>query len=477
MDLNNLISKIECLYIGEGGNNPVSEIKEDSRKVKKGDIFITHAGIHMHAKESEKNGASAIITPHFIRNISKNQIIGDTNKLKKEVIKNLYSEELKDIKVIGITGTDGKTTTSLLTNSILNECSKSASIGTLGIHGENINTKTTLTTPVSSDLANSLRKLREKKYKYAVVECSSHGLFQDRVDPIRLHAAAMNRVTRDHLDFHGNKNYYFKAKSLIFSKLDNFSPAIINSSSPWLEKLQKEYPGLRWITWGKQHGDIVGRIISKNINESIINLNLPDRKNIEIKTSLFGDFQIENILAATSISYGLGLSEEDIVSGIENLKNIPGRMEKIKTKNKNVFIDYAHTPNAIKNSIKTLKTICKGKVFAVFGCGGDRDKGKRTQMARAGLNADKLFITSDNPRTENPTSIIKDMLSGIGEKVKEIEIETNRKEAIKNAIFSATEEDFVLIAGKGHEDYQLIGEKALPHNDSLFAKEVLSSCV
>ncbi len=475
MKINKLVSKIECLYIGND-NVPVSKIQEDSRKVKKGDLFITYAGVRAHAIESEKKGASAIITPHLINNISTNQIIGDTAKLKKEIIKKLYAHELQNIKVVGITGTDGKTTTSMLTNSIINQSQKSACIGTLGIQRNNLNIKTNLTTPVSSDLANSLKKLQIAKYKYAVVECSSHGLFQDRLSPISLHAAAMNRVTRDHLDFHGNQNYYLKAKSLIFSKLNDSSPAIINSSCPCLEKLQKQYPKLQWITWGKERGDIVGKIVSKTVNESIIEVNLPNRRNVEIKTNLVGDFQIENILASICLSYGLGISEEDIVSGIRKLKKIPGRMEKLNTEKRNVFIDYAHTPNAIKSSIKALKAVCKGKVFAVFGCGGDRDKGKRAQMAKAGLDADKLFITSDNPRTEDPSLIIKDMLSGIGKKIKEVEIETNRRKAITTAIQLAKKEDIVLIAGKGHEDYQVIGKKSIPHNDSLYAKEVLSTC-
>ncbi len=475
MKISKLVSKIECLYIGKN-NNPVFKVKEDSRKIERGDIFITHAGARTHAIESEKKGASVIVTPCFIKNISTSQIIGDTSKLKKDIIQNLYVDELENIKVVGITGTDGKTTTSMLTNNIINESNKSACIGTLGIQGSQINIKTSLTTPVSSDLANSLKKLRMNNHQYAVVECSSHGLFQDRIDPIKLHAAAMNRVTRDHLDFHGNENYYFKAKSLIFSKLDDFSPAIINSSCPSLQKLQKKYPKLQWITWGRENADIVGRIVSKTVNKSVIEINLPNRRNLEIKTNLVGDFQIENILASICLSYGLGISEEDMVSGIKKLKNVPGRMEKINTEKRNVFIDYAHTPNAIKKSIKTLKTICKGKIFAVFGCGGDRDKGKRAQMAKAGLEADRLFITSDNPRTEDPKSIIKDMLSGIGNKVKELEVEIDRKKAIKNAIQSAKKEDIVLIAGKGHEDYQLIGEKTIPHNDSLFAKEVLSTC-
>ncbi len=474
MNVKELISTIDCLYKGDL-DSQISKIKEDSKKVQKKDIFITHAGVRAHAIEAQRKGASTVLTPIFLKNLKVNQIIGDTAKLKKDLMKKVYKEAMNNMKIIGITGTDGKTTTSLLTNSIINESKRSASIGTLGVRGNDIDIKTQLTTPQASDLLNTLNKLYQKKYKYAILECSSHGLFQDRIDPIKLEAAAINRVTRDHLDFHGNQKYYFKAKSLIFSKLNDGSPAIINSSSPWLEALQKKYPKLNWITWGKEKGDVVGRIISKTLTRSIIQINLPERKNIEVETSLVGDFQIENILASISLCHSLGFSESEIINGIYKLKNVPGRMQKIKNEKTNVFIDYAHTPNAIKNSIKSLKTICKGRVFAVFGCGGDRDKGKRPEMMKAGMNADKLFITSDNPRTENPDSIIKDMLSQC-KQPKGIEIEKNRKKAIKNAIQSAKKDDVVLIAGKGHEEYQIIGKTKKPHNDLLFAKEVLASC-
>ena len=474
MQIQKLISTIDCLYQGDL-NSQVSKIKEDSRKVQKRDIFITHAGVRAHAIEAQQRGASAILSPVFFRDLRVNQIIGDTARSKKDLIKNLYKETIKNIKIIGITGTDGKTTTSMLTNSIINESKKSASIGTLGVKGNDINIKTQLTTPQTSDLLNTLNKLYEKKYEYAVIECSSHGLFQDRIDPIKLKAAAINRVTRDHLDFHGNQKYYFKAKSLIFSKLNNGSPAIINSSSPWLEALQKKYPKLNWITWGREKGDVVGKVVSKTLTKSIIQINLPERKNIEVETNLVGDFQIENILTSISLCYSLGFSESEMVNGIYGLKNIPGRMQKIKNEKTNVFIDYAHTPNAIKNSIQSLKKICKGRVFAVFGCGGDRDKGKRPEMMKAGMNADKLFITSDNPRTENPDSIIKDMLKNY-KHAKRIEVEKDRKKAIASAIQSAKKDDVVLIAGKGHEEHQIIGEVKKPHNDLLFAKEVLASC-
>ena len=202
MQIQKLISTIDCLYQGDL-NSQVSKIKEDSRKVQKRDIFITHAGVRAHAIEAQQRGASAILSPVFFRDLRVNQIIGDTARSKKDLIKNLYKETIKNIKIIGITGTDGKTTTSMLTNSIINESKKSASIGTLGVKGNDINIKTQLTTPQTSDLLNTLNKLYEKKYEYAVIECSSHGLFQDRIDPIKLKAAAINRVTRDHLDFHG----------------------------------------------------------------------------------------------------------------------------------------------------------------------------------------------------------------------------------------------------------------------------------
>ena len=193
MNVKELISTIDCLYKGDL-DSQISKIKEDSKKVQKKDIFITHAGVRAHAIEAQRKGASTVLTPIFLKNLKVNQIIGDTAKLKKDLMKEVYKEAMNNMKIIGITGTDGKTTTSLLTNSIINESKRSASIGTLGVRGNDIDIKTQLTTPQASDLLNTLNKLYQKKYKYAILECSSHGLFQDRIDPIKLEAAAINRV-------------------------------------------------------------------------------------------------------------------------------------------------------------------------------------------------------------------------------------------------------------------------------------------
>ena len=430
-------------------------LQSDSRKVRIGDTFIALKGIkddgHNYILDAINNGTKKIICEHG--NYPNMVKVDNTNTYLHKYLKDNYLKYINRLKLIGITGTNGKTTTSYLIYQAMNNLRiKCAYIGTIGfyINGkikDNINT-----TPDILTLYHMLTKCVKENVKYVVMEVSSQGLYYNRVDGLKFDYAVFTNLTIEHLDFHKTMDNYLKEKMKLFSNLKEDGISIINSD----DQYYKNFITDKCITYGVL-GDYKIRNINYNINNSSFTVN-----NIKYKTSLIGEYNIYNLCVVIIILKKLGISDDKIYNTILNLSSAPGRMDKIKYKDSIIIIDYAHTPDAVEKVLKTLKD--KGRITTIIGCGGNRDKSKRKIMGSiASKNSDYVIFTSDNPRYEESEDIIIDMIQNVDSFNYEIEI--NRENAIIKGIQRLKKNDILLILGKGHENYQEIKGVKYPFND------------
>jgi len=311
--------------------------------------------------------------------------------------------------------------------------------------------------------------------KYMVIEASSHALSQNRLAGINFKAAAFTNLAGDHLDYHKTEEEYLAAKTILFSALSPDAVAVLNNQSLHAESIaQKTGAKILWYSIDTP-ADIIAHIESMDTGGTAFNMDYAGQSAI-VKTPLLGLYNVSNCLAAAGLCLAAGFDLETIAAGLSALKTIPGRLEKIDFPcDFSVLVDYAHTDDALKNVLSTLKPLCRGKLIAIFGCGGDRDKTKRPRMAQVAEQlADFIIVASDNPRTENPDEIIKDIITGFENPDSQtIVIEPDRKKAIDSAIRTAGKNDIILIAGKGHETYQIIGKQKFDFSDKQIAKEYL----
>ena len=430
-------------------------LQNDSRKVRIGDTFIALKGIkddgHNYILDAINNGTKKIICEHG--NYPNMVKVDNTNTYLHKYLKDNYLKYINRLKLIGITGTNGKTTTSYLIYQAMNNLRiKCAYIGTIGfyINGkikDNINT-----TPDILTLYHMLTKCVKENVKYVVMEVSSQGLYYNRVDGLKFDYAVFTNLTIEHLDFHKTMDNYLKEKMKLFSNLKEDGISIINSD----DQYYKNFITDKCITYGVL-GDYKIRNINYNIDNSSFTVN-----NIKYKTSLIGDYNIYNLCVVIIILKQLGISDDKIYNTILKLDSAPGRMDKIKYKDSIIIIDYAHSPDAVEKVLKTLKD--KGKITTIIGCGGNRDKSKRKIMGSiASKNSDYVIFTSDNPRYEESEDIIIDMIQNVDSFNYEIEI--NRENAIIKGIQRLKKNDILLILGKGHENYQEIKGVKYPFND------------
>ncbi len=467
--------------------NEVTGISYDSRIVKKGDIFVALKGTHLNGHrfiyDAIKKGARAILVENMPddKNINGVTIIQveNTRRAMSKISINFFNLSLNDINIIGITGTNGKTTTSYLIESILKVAGKIPGvIGTINYRFCEKSFAATVTTPESVDLMRVLKEMRENRVTDVIMEVSSHALAQDRVADCPFKIGVFTNITRDHLDYHGSMEEYFKAKAKLFLA---YKPlwSVINVDDSMGNRLIEKLDSGQYITFGLKKGATIRpenvELSPNGIKAKIIT---PSRK-INITSPLIGIFNLYNILAAVGVCYCLGIKAEHIKEGIKKLENVPGRMEIIKYDfSPYVIVDYAHTPDALLKVLQTIKKIFRNKLITVFGCGGNRDQGKRKEMGKiAAKYSDIVIVTSDNPRLENPYTIIKHIEHGIIEANKKnlvYFIEADRKKAIEKAIIMANKCDVVLIAGKGHENFQIIGDKKMPFEDKKVIKEILN---
>jgi len=444
----------------------------NSKKVNKNDIFFAIEGSKqsgsLYSSEALSKGAYKVITSKNIRN--KNYlIVKNVKKFLVEACSVKYKEKPKNI--IAVTGTNGKSSVANFYFQILKNLKiNSAAIGTLGIFYKNKVKRTNLTTPDIITIHKELNFFKKKKIDNVCLEASSHGLHQNRLDGINFTAGIFTNFTQDHLDYHKNLKNYLRAKLYLFSSLlKKNSFAIVDtdiSEFPIINKICKKRK-IKILSFGSRGNAI--KLISHYYFEKkqIIKINFLN-KIYNIKVDLIGDFQIKNLFASMLASYLSVKNSDKIVKTLSKIKSADGRMQFVGIKEKSaVVVDYAHTPDALKKSLQTLAKQFNKKVDVVFGCGGDRDKGKRYKMGKiANQFASKIYLTNDNPRSENPNSIIKQIKKGCSRS----KIILDRKIAIKTAINNLNTDSILLIAGKGHENYQIINNQKKYFSDQKVSK-------
>lgn len=441
-------------------------IKIDSRKVTPGDTFVAIKGTtvdgHDFINKAIENGATKVVIEHDVDCPVEKVIVEDTNKWLTDYISETYSKEVNELNLIAVTGTNGKTTTAYLTYQILNKLgSKTAYIGTIGFYLPDEDfIEIPNTTPNILDLYDLILTAKEHGCKNVMMEVSSHALHQNRVKGLNYKVAAFTNLTQDHLDYHITMENYLEAKKLILKQLEG--TMLVNADDPCAKSWTSAYNNTK--TYGLNGEDY--KIISYHDTEhgTYIKFSTKDSE-YEVETNLRSTFNVYNYLTTLSLVNNLGYSIEDILSVTPSIYPPKGRCEQIKVKDGEAVVDYAHTPDAVEKIVKAFSENKKGRVITLVGCGGDRDPKKRPIMGRiAAENSDYVIFTSDNPRTEDPELIMKDILVGVS--TNNYEVELDRRKAIAKALDMINKNDVVLILGKGHEDYQILGHEKVHLDDA-----------
>ncbi|PSB25307.1 UDP-N-acetylmuramoyl-L-alanyl-D-glutamate--2,6-diaminopimelate ligase [Stenomitos frigidus] len=389
-----------------------------------------------------------------------------------------YGNPAQQLKLIGITGTNGKTTTTHLIEFLLQQAQKStALLGTLYTRWQGFQQTALHTTPFAVDLQRQLAEALAAGSEFGVMEVSSHALAQGRVLGCAFEAAVFTNLTQDHLDFHRDMDDYFAAKALLFSPDYLKGKAIVNLDDPYGQQLIQNLDQAR--TWSYSTHDVTADLYTSDLKyeaDGVSGVLHTPHGEAAFRSPLVGQFNLANLLAAVGAVLHLGLDLNDVVGVLPQFGGVPGRMEQVQIapdQDISVIVDYAHTPDSLENLLRAARPFIQGKMICVFGCGGDRDRGKRPQMGRIAADlADQVIVTSDNPRTENPQCILQDVVAGIPDAVKPV-VMGDRAEAIRLAILEAQPGDGVLIAGKGHEDYQILGTEKIHFDDREQAQEAL----
>lgn len=467
MVINELFKDVEYKILQKVSDEINGEDLEfDSRKIKQGDVFIALEGSivdgHTFISKAIENGAKTILVEKDVDKVEGiNYFLVDGLREKMGIIaSNFYGYPQNQLKIVGVTGTNGKTTTTYILESILGE-KNVARIGTVEYKiGDEI-IPAPNTTPSSLEIIKICKKALEKNIKYLIMEVSSHGLDIGRVNMLRFEAGIFTNLTLDHLDYHKTMENYYLAKRKLFDLVKDKKNSIINIDDEYGKRYLEYTNG---ISYGIGQGDIQGEIkqITREGQEVTIKI---FEKEYKINLRLLGRYNLSNLLGAIGAVKTLGLSDEEIISKIPLIHGAPGRFEPVKIdRDFTVIVDYAHTGDALENILKSINEFKTNRVITVFGCGGDRDKTKRPIMGGiAEKYSDIVIVTSDNPRTEDPEEIIKDIVVGLTKENHIIEI--HREKAIEKAISLAEKNDIILIAGKGHENYQVIGRERIHFDD------------
>jgi UDP-N-acetylmuramoyl-L-alanyl-D-glutamate--2,6-diaminopimelate ligase len=469
------------LLVGVEGNLPdeATGVADDSRKVNRGELFIAVRGWnsdgHDFLDAAAQRGVAVAIVEDPTRTTLPALIVRDGRRSAAVAASIAYGNPARNLTILGVTGTNGKTTTTSIMRHLLDDGGgSSASVGTLGVligsEGEVLPGGGGLTTPGPVELQRILRALVDRGVRTVAMEVSSHSLDQRRVDGLEFDAAVFTNLTRDHLDYHGTMEAYLQAKARLLDYLKPDATTILNADAPEWKNLTTKSPRLTFAI--RATADIRAEGVRYTPRGSEWSLVTP-RGAGEVTLPLIGDVNVENALAAGAAAFALGHSPQTIAEGLSTVPQVPGRLEILSIR-PTVLRDYAHTPDALERTLRTARAFMRGKLIVVFGCGGERDKGKRPIMGEiAEREADCAIVTSDNPRTEDPDAIIDDIEAGMhGSGHERV---TDRFAAIQRALDLAEDGDIVLLAGKGHETYQIRGTTSYPFDEKEIVREMTGS--
>ena len=461
MKLKDLLNGVEILESKTDLEIEIGEVVYDSRKVTPGSLFVAITGFatdgNKYIPMALEKGAAAVVTASKPQKDIPYVLVASDRLALAQIGANYYGHPAKDMTMIGVTGTNGKTSTTLLLKHVLEEVlhAKVGLIGTMeNLVGDTV-IPTERTTPESFELQGLFAKMRDAGCGYVVMEVSSHALSLDRVAGVQYDVAAFTNLTEDHLDFHKTMENYCDAKAELFARCDK---AVLNQDDPWYRRMSAKLSCPAITTSVRSTGDLCARDVAM-LSDGVSFTAVYQGEEVSVKLPIPGKFTVYNALGVLAIALQLGISLKDAAKALGTAHGVKGRVEVVPTPGKayTVLIDYAHTPDGLENVLSSVKDFCRGRMIAVFGCGGDRDRTKRPIMGRIGAElADIALITSDNPRTEAPGAIIEDIVQGIPETAKNYEVIENRIEAIHHAMDIAEKDDIIVLAGKGHETYQEI---------------------
>jgi UDP-N-acetylmuramoyl-L-alanyl-D-glutamate--2,6-diaminopimelate ligase len=488
MLLSELISDLQARACSGDTAVDITGIVYDSRKAVAGSLFVAIKGEnnngHEYAASAARNGAAAIVAEREIDGLEPSRvpllIVNDSRKAMASLSAKFHGFPSRKLKLIGVTGTKGKTTTTYLISNVLEFLGlKSGVIGTIGSRVGDTIIGTEHTTPESADLQPVLARMVELGAQWVAIEVSSHGLVQHRVGGCEFDCGVFTNLTRDHLDYHLTMEDYLAAKLLLFrgyaEESEKEFTAVVNADDSVSQQVIDAAKG-RVITFGvKSAADITARDIETSATGARYKLSFRGHTE-DVDLKLGGMFNIYNSLAAAGALLSQGLSLSDVAHGLAVARNVPGRFESVDCgQDFAVVVDYAHAPDALRNVLEAARDLTEGRLIVVFGCGGNRDKGKRPMMGAIAADlADLVVVTSDNPRKEDPAQIIREIIDGIDKaQISRIIVEEDRREAIRAALGMASSGDMVVVAGKGHEDYQIFADRTIHFDDREVVRDIL----
>ena len=463
MKLEELLRDVEVTELRAPGELEISDVAYDSRRVTPGAAFVAIRGFesdgHRYIPQAAEKGAACVICEEKPAADVPYVIVKDSRIALAMVSRNFYRDPGSEMVLIGVTGTNGKTTTTYLVKHLL-EQKRGATVGLIGTNGNMIGSEflhTERTTPESCELQKLLREMADAGCTHVVMEVSSHSLVLHRVAGLHFAVGIFTNLTQDHLDFHKTMDEYARAKSLLFSMCDR---AVINLDDDWSGFMLEHCP-CPAITFSEgERGDLTAHDIALS-SAGVAFTAAYHGEGERVKLGIPGLFSVYNALGVIGTGLSLGIELAECADSLASARGVKGRVEVVPTDGDyTILIDYAHTPDALENVLKSMRRVAKGRLVALFGCGGDRDRTKRPIMGRiAAENADFVVVTSDNPRTEQPEAIIADIVAGMEGTSTPREVITGRPEAIEWAITNHQPGDVIVLAGKGHEDYQIVGHE------------------
>ncbi len=480
MNLAELLKEVQVKKIIGQPQLAVTGISFDSRTVKPGNLFVCISGFetdgHQYASVAIQKGAAAIITERDMSELGVTcVVVEDTRKALAILAANFYGHPEKKFCLIGITGTNGKTTVTYLVKSVLEAMGKK--VGLIGTNQNMIGTEvipTKRTTPDSLELMRLFAKMADKGVDYVVMEVSSHSLVLDRVTACTFDVGAFTNITQDHLDFHKTMEEYLEAKGILFQISKR---GVINADDQAAERLSEISQCQQLLTYGEKAScDICASQVVLKENGVFFTLGYQG-KEYQVELGIPGQFSVYNAMTALACLAAADIPMEEAVRCLKKARGVKGRVELVETgRDFSVIIDYAHTPDGLYNVIQTIRGFAKGRVITLFGCGGDRDKSKRPKMGEiASRLSDLSVVTSDNPRSEDPNKIIEDVLEGVRVGGGAYVVIPNRFSAIEYALDHAEKDDIILLAGKGHETYQVLADRTITFDEREIVRKLLDA--